>query len=84
MNRPTRIVLIVRNESTIAEVILKPSFEVTSPKVMNTSGETIKRARNQIVLNFSSLLAHTALMELAERATKTALRMKNQVLKNAI
>jgi len=62
----------VRSESTIAEVILKPSFEVTSPKVMNTSGEITRRARNQIVLNLSLLPAHTALMELASKATKTA------------
>lgn len=67
------IVLTVSKESMVPEVRAKPNFVVTNPKVINTSGDIKIRARNHGEVNLSSLLAQTALRELADSAINTAI-----------
>lgn len=63
----------VNNESIVAELAASPTFDVTNPKVMKTSGEIIKSNKNHIEVNLFSLLAQIALIELAVTAITTVL-----------
>ena len=65
------MVLITSKESMVAALIVNPNFDVTNPKVIKTIGEIIITGKSHIV-NLFSLLAQTALIELAKRAIKTA------------
>ena len=64
----------VSKESTIAELIANPNFDVINPKVIKTNGEIIITTKSHIV-NLFSLPAQIALIEFAARAVKTALIM---------
>jgi len=55
----------------VAELTESPSFDVTNPKVIKTSGEITSNAKNQIEVNLFSLLAQMALIEFATIATIT-------------
>lgn len=67
--------LIVNKESIIPELITTPILDTTNPKVMKTKGEKIITARSQGDENLSSLPAQIALMEFADKATRTATMM---------
>lgn len=69
------MVAIVNNESTIAELMDNPNFEVTNPKVIKTKGEIITNNKSHIenLLPFS--VAQMTLIELASTATETARKM---------
>ncbi len=71
------MVVIVRRESMVPELIATPNREVVSPKEMKTSGDVISRTRSQIE-KLSSPLAQIALTEFAKRAIPTAVMTYTQ------
>jgi len=71
-NSPTNTEPMVNRESTVAELTVKPSLDVTSPKVIKTKGEISITAKNQILVSLFSFPAQIVLMEFAVTATRTA------------
>ena len=77
MNRksPTKIVVIVNNESTIAEPMDNPSFEAANPKVIKTKGEITTNNKSHIENLPPLSVAQITLIELANTAIETAPKM---------
>ena len=72
---PTKIVVIVNSESTIAEPMDNPSFEATNPKVIKTKGEITINNRSHIENLPPLFVAQITLIELANNAMETAPRI---------
>lgn len=81
--RPTEIELTVNKESITPDAIVSPYFVVTKPKVINTSGE-IKIRANRYGESLSSLFAHKVLIEFAETAIATVIKIYNTDWNNLI
>jgi len=73
---PISIVKIVNSESRMPEVTVTPIFAVTSPKDINTSGESARSNGNHMEYLFPSF-AQIALTEFADSARATAIAMYN-------